>query len=119
MSTVWSDITKRRPTEDALRSQENHLRSILSTVPDAMIVMDDRGLILSFSSTAERMFGYRAEDLLGTHVERLMPPPDRERHDRYIRHFLETGEAHTVGIRSEAHTSEIQSLERPSQAGFS
>src|SRR3546814_696765 len=97
-ATVVSDITKRRATEDALRSQENHLRSILSTVPDAMIVMDDSGLIPAFSSTAGRMFGYREEELLGTNVKRLMPSPDRERHDRYIRHFLETGEEHIIGI---------------------
>lgn len=95
---VVSDITARRATEDALRSQESHLRSILSTVPDAMVVIDDRGQILSFSAAAERLFGYKEAELLGADVSILMPSPDRERHDGYVRHYLETGEKRIIGI---------------------
>ncbi|UKK85548.1 PAS domain S-box protein [Sphingopyxis sp. BSN-002] len=95
---VVSDITGRRATEEALRSQESHLRSILSTVPDAMVVIDDEGLIVSFSAAAERLFGYREPELLGVNVSRLMPSPDRERHDAYIRRYLQTGEKRIIGI---------------------
>ncbi|WP_447952815.1 PAS domain-containing sensor histidine kinase [Sphingopyxis chilensis] len=93
-----SDITIRRAAEDALRSQESHLRSILSTVPDAMVVIDDQGLILSFSAAAEQLFGYSEAELLGANVSMLMPSPDRERHDNYIRRYLETGEKRIIGI---------------------
>ncbi|HJS13056.1 MAG TPA: PAS domain S-box protein [Sphingopyxis sp.] len=95
---IVSDITARRAAEEALRSQESHLRSILSTVPDAMVVIDDQGLIVSFSAAAERLFGYQEAELLGVNVSRLMPSPDRERHDAYIRRFLETGEKRIIGI---------------------
>lgn len=95
---VVSDITGRRASEEALRSQESHLRSILSTVPDAMVVIDDQGLILSFSAAAEQLFGYSEAELLGANVSRLMPSPDRERHDGYIRRYLETGEKRIIGI---------------------
>lgn len=95
---VVSDITGRRASEEALRSQESHLRSILSTVPDAMVVIDDQGLILSFSAAAEQLFGYSEAELLGANVSRLMPSPDRERHDNYIRRYLETGEKRIIGI---------------------
>ena len=97
-ATVVSDITRRRAAEDALRSQESHLRSILSTVPDAMIVIDDQGIILSFSAAAERLFGYTEAELRGANVNILMPSPDRERHDNYIRRYLETGEKRIIGI---------------------
>lgn len=97
-ATVVSDITRRRAAEDALRSQESHLRSILSTVPDAMIVIDDQGMILSFSAAAERLFGYAEAELRGANVNILMPSPDRERHDNYIRRYLETGEKRIIGI---------------------
>lgn len=93
-----SDITDRRAAEEALRSQESHLRSILSTVPDAMVVIDDQGLILSFSAAAERLFGYSEAELLGVNVSELMPSPDRERHDGYLRRYLETGEKRIIGI---------------------
>ena len=84
-----------RPTVFAL---EAHLNSILETVPDAMIVIDERGLILSFSAAAERMFGYSETELLGENISTLMPSPDRERHDRYLESYLATGERKIIGI---------------------
>jgi two-component system sensor kinase FixL len=79
-------------------AREEHLRSILETIPDAMIVIDERGLILSFSTAAERMFGYREAELLGENVSTLMPSPDRERHDSYLERYYQTGERRIIGI---------------------
>ncbi|KPF74988.1 nitrogen fixation protein FixL [alpha proteobacterium AAP81b] len=73
-------------------------RSILATVPDAMIVIDAAGDILSFSAAAATMFGYREAELVGQNVRLLMPGPDRDRHDAYMQRYLETGEAHIIGI---------------------
>jgi two-component system sensor kinase FixL len=73
-------------------------RSILATVPDAMIVIDDHGTILSFSAAAERMFGYAERELAGQNVKLLMPNPDREAHDRYMERYLQTGVARIIGI---------------------
>lgn len=77
---------------------EAHLRSILSTVPDAMVVIDSHGTIRSFSTAAEQMFGYREADVLGENVSLLMPSPDRERHDRYMSRYMDTGERRIIGI---------------------
>jgi two-component system, LuxR family, sensor kinase FixL len=77
---------------------EAHQRSILSTVPDAMIVIDAVGTILSFSTAAQRMFDYRERDVLGENVRMLMPSPDRDRHDDYLARYLRTGEPHIIGI---------------------
>ncbi len=77
---------------------ETHLRSILATVPDAMVIIDAAGTILSFSSAAERMFGYAEAEILGENVSALMPSPDRERHDGYINRYLGTGERRIIGI---------------------
>src|SRR3954463_14963559 len=79
-------------------AREAHLRSIIATIPDAMIVIDDRGHILSFSTAAEQMFGYAESDLLGENVSALMPSPDRERHDLYLARYLATGAAKIIGI---------------------
>lgn len=79
-------------------AQEAHLRSILDTVPDAMIVIDEHGHILSFSAAAERMFGYREDEVLGENVSMLMPSPDRERHDGYLERYMRTGERRIIGI---------------------
>lgn len=77
---------------------ETHLRSILATVPDAMVVIDERGGILSFSAAAEKMFGYSEAEVMGENVSMLMPSPDRERHDRYLGNYMETGERKIIGI---------------------
>lgn len=74
------------------------LRSILETVPDAMIVIDVTGTIIFFSATAERMFGYSADEILGGNVSVLMPSPDREAHNGYLKRYLETSEPHIIGI---------------------
>ncbi|WP_353216768.1 PAS domain S-box protein [Sandarakinorhabdus sp.] len=73
-------------------------QSILATVPDAMVVIDEAGTILLFSDAACRMFGYDASEAVGQNVRGLMPNPDRDRHDHYMRHYMETGEAHVIGI---------------------
>ena len=77
---------------------ETHLRSILATVPDAMIVIDEMGLILSFSAAAEKLFGFSEAEVIGENVSILMPSPDRERHDGYLEHYRTTGERKIIGI---------------------
>ena len=84
-------------TQDAL-AREAHLQSILDTVSDAMIVIDERGLIHSFSTAAERLFGYYAADVTGRNVKMLMPSPYRENHDAFIERYLRTGEKRIIGI---------------------
>lgn len=84
-------------TRDAL-AREAHLQSILDTVPEAMIVIDERGNMQSFSSAAERLFGYRAEEALGQNVKILMPTPYRENHDGYLHRYMTTGERRIIGI---------------------
>lgn len=95
---VIADVTEQRAAEASLKSSESHLRSILSTVPDAMVVIDEQGTILSFSAAAERLFGYTAKEVVGSNVSGLMPSPDRERHDGYLRRYLTTGERRIIGI---------------------
>jgi two-component system sensor kinase FixL len=77
---------------------EAHLRSILATVPDAMVVIDENANVQSFSAAAERMFGYSESEVLGQNVKLLMPAPDRERHDGYLKHYRNTGERKIIGI---------------------
>ncbi len=81
-----------------LAQREAHLSSILDAVPDAMIVIDERGVIQSFSAAAERQFGWPAAETVGMNLAMLMPSPYREGHDGYLRRYLETGERRVIGI---------------------
>ncbi len=81
-----------------LLAREAHLSSILDTVPDAMVVIDEKGIMRSFSATAERLFGYSAGEAVGQNVSILMPSPHRQVHDGYIGRYLTTGERRIIGI---------------------
>ncbi|MCB1496287.1 MAG: PAS domain S-box protein [Bauldia sp.] len=81
-----------------LIAREAHLQSILDTVPDAMVVIDEAGVIRSFSSAAERLFGLAAGDAVGKNVNILMPPPYKQDHDRYIQRYLQSGHPRIIGI---------------------
>lgn len=95
---VAREIGDAQADQDRLVEREAHLQSILDTVPDAMVVIDERGVIQSFSMTAERMFGYTADEACGHNVSLLMPSPHREQHDSYVARYLATGERHIIGI---------------------
>ncbi len=84
-------------TRDAL-AREAHLQSILDTVPEAMIVIDEKGVMQSFSSAAERLFGRPASEAIGQNVRTLMPSPYREGHDGYLQRYRNTGERRIIGI---------------------
>lgn len=85
-------------TTQDLREREAHLRSILDTVPDAMVVIDEQAIMQSFSSAAERLFGYSAEEVLGQNIRKLMPSPYRENHDGYMERYRKTGVQRIIGI---------------------
>jgi two-component system, LuxR family, sensor kinase FixL len=95
---IIRDITDRKAAELAQRESELRLRSILDTVPDAIVVIDAQGMIQSFSPAAERLFGYDSEEVAGRNVNILMPTPYREAHDGYLDRYLRTGERRIIGI---------------------
>ncbi|MCH4561239.1 PAS domain S-box protein [Mesorhizobium jarvisii] len=85
-------------SEAALKAREAHLRSILDTVPDATVVIDEAGIINSFSAAAVRQFGYAEVEAVGQNVRLLMPEPYHSEHDGYIRRYLATGEKRIIDI---------------------
>ena len=85
-------------THRDLRAREAHLQSILATVPDAMVVITERGIMQSFSPAAERLFGWAADEVIGQNVKMLMPDPYRTAHDDYLDRYLTTGERRIIGV---------------------
>ncbi len=84
--------------DTAAAAESAMLRSILETVPDAMVVIDRHGVIQQFSKAAERLFGWRTAEVCGQNVRILMPSPYREQHDEYLDRYLTTGERRIIGI---------------------
>ena len=95
LSDLWRIENSDFQDSDSLQSI---LTSILLSVPDAMIVIDDAGIIMAFSRAAENLFGYKSEDVVGTNIKCLMTQSDQTHHDQYIRNYLATGERQIIGI---------------------
>jgi PAS domain S-box-containing protein len=98
---VNNDITRLRLAEASRRESDAQLRAVVETAVDAIVTIDDRGMIRSVNPATERMFGYAAAELIGQNIKILMPSPYREEHDSYLARHIRTGEKHIIGIGRE------------------
>src|SRR5262249_51304566 len=94
-------ITARKQAEEALRESRGRIQAIVDTAVDAIITIDDHGIVETSNPAVERLFGYAPAQLIGQNVSILMPSPHREQHDEYLARYLRTGEAHVIGIGRE------------------
>jgi two-component system sensor kinase FixL len=69
-----------------------------TTSSDAIITIDERGIMQSFNPAAERLFGYSQSEVIGKNVKMLMPGHFREQHDQYIANYLDSGVKRIIGI---------------------
>ena len=95
------DITERRNAELALRESEARFRAILEATVDAVITADETGHIQTFNPAAERIFGYKAEEVVGQNLSLLMPPPYKGTHDSFMASYLLTEKRKIIGIGRE------------------
>jgi PAS domain-containing protein len=104
LKTVGASLERRRTVEtlqkinDALEAtqhdlldRELRLRTLFDSVIDAIITIDQDGVIASANPATETLFGYQVAELIGNNVRMLMPSPHRESHDKYLRNYGETG----------------------------
>lgn len=84
-------------TIDRLHNKDD-ITNILNGMVEGVITINDGGIILSFNNTAETMFGYQRQEVIGNNVSILMPEPDRSCHDDYLNRYITTEDAHIIGI---------------------
>lgn len=92
------DVTELRRAQIGLQEREARLRSILETAPEAIVTINEQGKVESFSASAETLFGYSADEVIGRNISMLMPAPYAEQHDGYLARYRETGERRIIGI---------------------
>jgi two-component system sensor kinase FixL len=87
--------------ESKWRASDARWRAIIDSAVDAIIVIDAKGIIESFNTAAERLFGYSAGDVIGKSVNVLMPRPYSQEHDRYLANYLAGAPPKIIGIGRE------------------
>ena len=95
------DVTEQKKTLQAVADREARLSAILDAVPEAIITIDQDGIIGTFSPGAQQILGYTADEVIGQNVNMLMPEPDRSQHDGYMEHYIKTGEKRIIGVGRE------------------
>ncbi|MEE8371570.1 MAG: PAS domain S-box protein [Sphingomonadales bacterium] len=89
---------RQRAAEEGQKESTELLQAIMSNAADSIVTIDEKGLIQSINPAAEKMFGWKADALLGQSVEKLMPKSYRDEHAGYLRRYLETGRANVIGL---------------------
>jgi diguanylate cyclase (GGDEF)-like protein/PAS domain S-box-containing protein len=101
----WKDLllngTEHKRAKDELRKSEARYRAVVNTASDAIITITPDGIIHSFNRGAERIFGYRAEEVIGQLFTLIMPERFREQCMLGLRRYLETHESRVIGGTTE------------------
>lgn len=98
IDSVQKHQQHRAIAESNLRDHEQQLKIILQHAADAIITIDNSGLLTSFNTAAEKMFGYHSDEVVGQNVAILMPDPYRDHHDQFIQHFHRGGHSKIIGV---------------------
>jgi len=98
---LWMDIDTRKKAEQMSRESETRIRAIVDNVVDGIITIDSKGIVETFNSSAENLFGYDAAGVIGQNVKMLMPEPYHNEHDTYLRNYFDSGQAKIIGIGRE------------------
>jgi PAS domain S-box-containing protein len=93
------DVGRARALHFAKIAQEREarIRAVVDNVGDAIITIDEEGIIESFSPAAEKIFGYFTPEVVGQNIKILMPEPHKSQHDGYIKNYMETGISKIIG----------------------
>ena len=118
-SGILQDISKQKQTERSLEESQARLAVIVNTAVDAIITIDDQGIVWSFNPAAEKIFGYNSEEIVGKNVSLLMPSPHREQHTQYLARFKSTGERHVLGVQREVYALRKDGSTFPIEIGVS
>ena len=98
---VLEDVTEQNKAHQEILNREARLSAILDAAPEAIITIGETGIIGSFSTGAETLFGFCADEVVGQNVNMLMPEPDHSKHDDYLDHYVRTAEKKIIGIGRE------------------
>lgn len=94
-------VTVFNQMQDQLLAGETRIRAVMDHVADAVITIDEQGIIESANQAVRHVFGYSPGELLGQNVKVLMPPPYRDEHDKYINNYLASGKPRILGMSRE------------------
>lgn len=116
---IIRDVSERKKSERELEDSSECLQAVLDTVVDGIITIDEDAYISAFNPAAEKIFGYKADEVIGKNVKMLMPENYKKEHDGYVKNYLETGHAKVIGIGREVEAQRKDGSTFPMELGIS
>jgi PAS domain S-box-containing protein len=112
-------LVRRKQAEEGRRRSEEQLSAIAETAIDAIISTGSSGTIGYVNRSAEEIFGYSREEMMGQSLTMLMPERFRIAHERGFARYLATGESHVIGRRVELAACRKDGEEFPAEIALS
>jgi len=117
---VVRDITERKDTEEQLQASETKLRAITESALDAVIMIDSKGKAVYWNPAAEQVFGYSAEEIIGSSIHAVLAPKHyREKASKGFSGFVKSGEGNAVGNLVELEAIRKDGVEIPIELSLS
>jgi PAS domain S-box-containing protein len=118
-SGIIRDITARKQAEQEIKDGAIRLKAVFDTVVDGLITINSHAIVQTFNASAERIFGYKAEEVIGENIKMLMPEPYHGEHDGYVGNYLKTGQAKIIGVGREVSAKRKDGSIFPMELGIS
>ena len=99
--SVKSEINDRKRAQTALEASEVRNRTLMTSLIDGLITINNTGIIESINIAACNLFGYSKLELLGKNIKILMPNPYHDEHDDYLSNYKKTGIRNAIGSNKE------------------
>jgi len=115
---ISQDVTEYRNLLARLRASEKETRAILDTATDAIISINENHEIILFNNAAERIFGYKREEVLKKNLNMLIPPQYGD-HAVFVKNFLEKGTPKFIGKTQSLTAHRKNGQEFPIELGLS
>jgi len=100
-TSIIDILRNQRKSENNLRIEKELIHTTLNSIDDAVITIDELGTIQTFNMTAEKLFGSKSNEVIGTNINQFMPEPVASEHDSYLQRYIGTGEPHVIGLNRE------------------
>ncbi len=109
---VASAIESRR-ADNEIKSKNEYTNNLIETAQDAIICIDDKGVINIWNRAAEKIFGYKESEIIGQPITEIIPDRYKEQHEDGMKRFLKTGEFKVSGKTIDVHGINKQGIEVP------
>lgn len=98
---IINDISEQKKDEELILENDIKLKTILETILDSLLIINEKGIVQMANKATEKIFGYTVDELIGQNISILMPEPYASQHDSFIQKYLETGKKKIIGIGRE------------------